>query len=94
MGDFNEILFSGDQRGGNFLLSRAEAFARMIDQCGMVDLHTIGGRFTWHRNCKGNRSIAKKLDRTLANIQWRLGFLEDFVEVLCRFHSDHNLILL
>lgn len=60
LGDFNEILLPGDQRGGNFLLSRAEAFALMYDQCGMVDLNTIGSRFTWHRNCKGNRAISKK----------------------------------
>lgn len=94
LGDFNEILLPGDQRGGVFLHSRAEAFARMMEQCGMVDLNTVGGRFTWHRNCKGNRTISKKLDRALANIQWRMFFAEAFVEELCRFHSDHNPLLI
>lgn len=34
--------------------------------------------------------MAKKLDRGLANLQWRLKFPEAFIEVLCRLHSDHN----
>lgn len=38
--------------------------------------------------------MAKKLDRALANLQWRLGFPEAFVEVLCRLHSNHNPLLL
>lgn len=76
------------------MLPIAEAFAHMLDQCGIVDLNTIGGRFTWHMNCKGNRSFARKLDIALVNIQWRMAFLEAFVEVLCCLHSDHNPILL
>jgi hypothetical protein len=36
----------------------------------------------------------KKLDRGIANVEWRLSFPEAFVEVLCRLHSDHNPILL
>lgn len=94
LGDFNEILLPGDQRGGIFVKFRADAFGNMLDKCGMVDLNTTGGRFTWHRNCKGNRTIAKKLDRAVANIQWRMSFPEAFVEVLCCFHSDHNPIFL
>lgn len=73
---------------------RADSFAQVLDFCGLVDLYTVGGRFTWHRNCRGNRSIAKKLDRGLANLQCRLDFSEAFVEVLCHLHSDHNPILL
>lgn len=34
--------------------------------------------------------MAKRLERGLANLQWHLAFLEAFIEVLCRFHSDHN----
>lgn len=94
IGDFNEILLPGDQRGENVSTARAKVFARMLDQCGMVDLHTIGSRYTWHRNCKGNRFIAKNLDRSLANIQWHMAFPEAFIEVLYHLHSDHNPILL
>lgn len=47
--DFNETLPPGDLRGGLFSISRAEAFANVLDHCGLVDLDTVGGRFTWHR---------------------------------------------
>lgn len=62
IGDFNEILLPGDQRGGLFSTVRAKAFAQVLDRCNLVDLNTLGGQFTWHRNNRGNRSIAKKLD--------------------------------
>lgn len=38
--------------------------------------------------------MAKKLDRGLANLQWRMIFPDAFIEVLCRLHSDHNPLLL
>lgn len=60
----------------------------------MLDLPTTGGRFTWHRTCRGERYVAKKLDRGMANMAWRLNFPKAFVEVLCRSRSDHNPILL
>ena len=62
--------------------------------CNLLDLTTISGRFTWHRNNNGIHILSKKLDRGLANIDWRMSFPEAFVEVLCRLHSDHNPLLL
>lgn len=80
IGDFNEIVLPGDQRGV-FLQARADTFGRVMDHCGLVDLNIVGGRFTWHKNCRGNRFVAKKLDRGIANLQWRLNFPEAFIEV-------------
>lgn len=94
IGDFNETLLLGDQRGCHFSHARAAAFARVFDQCGLVDLHMIGDRFTWHRNTHGVRSMAMKLDRAIASFPWRLAFPDALVEVLCRYHSDHNPLLL
>ncbi|MCH81888.1 RNA-directed DNA polymerase (Reverse transcriptase), partial [Trifolium medium] len=65
-----------------------------MDNCSLLDLTTTGGCFTLHRNNNGLCILSKKLDRGLANVDWRLAFLEAFVEVLCRFHSDHNPLLL
>ncbi|CAJ2635885.1 unnamed protein product [Trifolium pratense] len=94
IGDFNETLLPSDQRGGIFHHVRASRFAQLMDHCGLLDLTTTGGRFTWHRNNNGIRILSKKLDRGLANVEWRLAFPEAFVEILCRFHSDHNPLLL
>ncbi|GAU18899.1 hypothetical protein TSUD_228890 [Trifolium subterraneum] len=94
IGDFNETLLPSEQRGGIFNHTRATIFAEFMNSCNLLDLTTTGGRFTWHRNHNGLRILSKKLDRGLANVPWRLAFLEAFIEILCRFHSDHNPLLL
>ncbi|CAJ2665276.1 unnamed protein product [Trifolium pratense] len=94
IGDFNEIIAPSEQRGGIFTQSRADGLISVMDNCDLVDLNSVGGKFTWHRNCRGERSIAKKLDRGMANLQWRLIFPEAYLETLCRSNSDHNPIIL
>lgn len=93
IGDWNEILFSNEQKGCFFSHNRAAAFGRVLDSCELLDLQSSGGKFTWHRT-QGYKHMAKRLDRALANLQWRLAFPEAFVETLCRFHSDHNPLFL
>jgi hypothetical protein len=94
IGDFNETLLPSDQRGGVYNHSRTTLFSNFMSNCNLLDLTTTGGKFTWHRNHNGLRILSKKLDRAIANINWRLSFPEAFVEVLCRLHSDHNPLLL
>ncbi|XP_039684948.1 uncharacterized protein [Medicago truncatula] len=94
IGDFNETLLPSDQRGGVYHHNRAASFSNFMTACNLLDLTTTGGRFTWHKNNNGIRILSKKLDRGLANIDWRIAFPEAFVEVLCRLHSDHNPLLL
>lgn len=93
LGDWNEILFPGEQKGCIFSQSRASSFERVLDICGLLDINTTGGKFTWHCT-QGYHQRAKKLDRGLANLQWRMEFPEASIEVLCRMHSDHNPLLL
>jgi len=38
-------------------------------------------------------SFQIKLDRSLANMDWRISFPKAFVEILWRLHYDHNPIL-
>lgn len=93
LGDWNEILLPGEQKNCIFSHNRATAFWNVLDSCGLLDLQTSGGKFTWHR-MEGYKHMAKKLDRGIANLQWRLAFPEAFIEVLCRLHSDHNPLFL
>ncbi|XP_024632727.1 uncharacterized protein [Medicago truncatula] len=94
IGDFNETHLPSEQRGGTFHHNRAATFSNFMNNCNLLDLTTTGGRFTWHKNNNGIRILSKKLDRGMANVDWRLSFPEAFVEVLCRLHSDHNPLLL
>jgi hypothetical protein len=94
IGDFNETILPSEQRGGTFNHSRAALFSNFMNDCNLLDPTTIGGRYTWHRNHNGLRILSKKLDRGIANINWRFSFPEAFIEVLYRIHSDHNPLLL
>jgi hypothetical protein len=94
VGDFNDIIHPSEQRGGNFSPARAAALGNVMDKCSLVDVSSTGGNFTWNRPCSGSRMIFRKLDRALADISWRMAFPDAYVEVLCKFHSDHNPLLL
>jgi len=82
IGDFNETIFLGDQRGGIFNQNRLNLFANLMDNCNLLDLATIWGRFIWHHNQNGIRILSNKIDRVLANVDWRLSILEASVAVL------------
>jgi len=92
--DFNETLILSDQRGGIFHHNRVVLFTNFMDNCSLLNLTTTGSRFTWHRNHNGIRILSKKLDRSLANVDWRITFPEAFVKVLSKLHFDHNPFLL
>jgi hypothetical protein len=94
IGDFNEITLPSDQKGGNFSQNRADALLRVMDECHFVDVVTTSNKFTWARNCAGQRRISKRLDRGIANLPWQLTFPDAYIEVLGRFHLDHHPLLL
>lgn len=48
VGDWNEILLPGEQKGCIFSHNRAAAFGRVLDVCGLLNLNTTGGKFTRH----------------------------------------------
>jgi hypothetical protein len=93
IGDFNEVRNCREVSGGDFNLSRANFLSQMMDSCGVMDLDTIGGLFTWRRNSQYGGHIRKKLDRCLANVDWRLAFPHSLAELLPTHDSDHNPIL-
>lgn len=54
--------------GGNFNVSRAQLFASLMADCDFMNLHTVGGLFTWRKNIQQGRHIRKKLDHCLADV--------------------------
>ena len=61
----------------------------MLDDYDLMDLGAFGGQFTWFRDRQGSTCLAKKLDRVLADIPWRMAFPEATIENLPRLHSNH-----
>lgn len=94
LGDFNEILYSYEVFGGRFNQSRASFFAQLMHQCHLLDIHCVGGLFTWRKNVYLVGHVRKKLDRVIADIDWQLAFPHAIVEVLPPHASDHNPMLL
>lgn len=68
LGDFNEILLTFEVSRGNFSISRASLFANLLTDCGLMDIHSIGGLFTWRKNIQFGGHVRKKLDRCLADV--------------------------
>lgn len=66
----------------------------MMTSCGFIDFDTIGGIFTWRKNVQHGVHVRKKLDRCMADVDWRLLFQHALVELLQPHNSDHNPLLL
>lgn len=94
IGDMNEVLHPSEVRGWDFLASRATRFAQTLEDCRMVDLGLVGGRFTWFRKVNNRIILSKRLYRALGDVDWRLAFLEAYVETLNRVSSYHCPLLM
>jgi exonuclease III len=95
IGDFNEITIQSEKWGGRGRAnSQMVAFQQALDFCDLTDLGFIGPKFTWS-NCRDNTDFTKvRLDRGVANNEWRDLFplAEILVEVVpC---SDHSPLVL
>ena len=42
IGDFNEVLFSSEVRGGNFVQTRADRFAEMMENSQLMEIGAVG----------------------------------------------------
>ena len=59
-----------------------------------VDLGYVGNRFTSSNRRWGRNSIRERLDRGIANINWRLAFPRAVVYHLGALNSDHCPLLI
>lgn len=94
LGDFNEILNPNEVSGGNFSSSRAYLLANMMSACGVMDLDSVGGWFTWRKNVQSSGHVRKKLDRCMDDSEWQVLFRHALLEVLPMHNSYHNPLLL
>lgn len=69
-------------------------FSNMMSGCDLIDIDTIGDFFTWRKNIQLGGHVRKKLDRCLADVDWRIAFPHALVEVLPCHDSDHNPLFL
>ncbi|KAF7844997.1 ribonuclease H [Senna tora] len=85
-GDFNSFLYSFEKQGGSINGSRLDGnFRSWIEEGCLMDLGYYGSEFTWRRG-----DVAIRLDRVIANDNWRHTFTEASVVHLPRYKSYHN----
>ncbi|XP_031090882.1 uncharacterized protein LOC115995875 [Ipomoea triloba] len=95
IGDFNDLLFQHEKRGGNpHPDALLRGFGETVDDCGLSQLPLRGYQFTWDRG-KGTMDwMEEKLDKVLADHRWR-GLQEGaVVENLLTRTSDHSALFL
>ncbi|CAE6215989.1 unnamed protein product [Arabidopsis arenosa] len=94
LGDFNEIKSNSEKLGG---AQRPEwqfaNFRRMLRVAGLHDLKTYGGIYTWIGN-RSSGTIKSRLDRVVANADWKDKFPRAFAQLLEWIGSDHRPLLL
>jgi hypothetical protein len=90
IGDFNEIVTLSEKSGGNMRQrSQMTAFQNTIEECDLTDLGFVGPKFTWSNCQEGHDTIRERLDRGVANREWRRAFPEAEVHVAVSACSDH-----
>lgn len=95
MGDFNEIMWSFEKRGGNPKTGRdMEMFREGTKLCSLSDLGFPGWGFTWSNGRQGDMNIREMLGRFLANLRWKEVYMNYKVKHLSRYKSDHSPIIL
>jgi exonuclease III len=95
IGDFNEILVQEEKTG---VVHRKERqmgqFRDALDTCNLRDLGFIGARYTWTNKRHDENFVSERLDRAVANPQWKAIYSVVNVFVLAGRASDHKPILM
>lgn len=94
LGYFNEVMLASETKGGSFIANRAQLLLDCFVHYGLDDLKVVGQKFTWQRSIHGQPSIFKKLDRVVADVDWKLMFPNALVKVLPCIYANHNPLLL
>ncbi|KAI7993903.1 hypothetical protein LOK49_LG11G02222 [Camellia lanceoleosa] len=92
VGDFNDYANHSERRSFSLSpnLTRTQRFTERVNNCNLLDLGSVGPRFTWTNSRQGIASTMERLNRAMSNEQWRALFLESTVRTLPRTYSDHS----
>lgn len=95
IGDFNEILWSFEKKGGNAKSKICmNLFRDALRWCNLQDLGYEGFQYTWSNGRKNLDNVMERLDRALSNEEWKTLFSYYKVRHLPRIKSDHAPIVL
>ncbi|WCJ28629.1 hypothetical protein M5689_010314 [Euphorbia peplus] len=94
-GDYNEILYSSDKKGGQLRDNlEMESFNNCISGNDLVEIDSEKLGLTWYNGMKGEAAIWEHLDWFMANPSWLDLFPNVSACSFLRESSDHNMIML
>ncbi|MBA0672531.1 hypothetical protein Goklo_023940, partial [Gossypium klotzschianum] len=95
VGDFNEIMYGIEKKGGLPRDERRiELFRRVLEECQLHDVGYEGSWFTWERGNLPETNIRERLDRGVENAAWINLFQAVRVQHLVHSMSDHYPLLI
>ncbi|XP_074293887.1 uncharacterized protein LOC141621071 [Silene latifolia] len=89
IGDFNEILFSTEMKGGSRPQRQMNNLRAVVDECGLRDTPWEGYNFSWDNGQVGDANRQCMLDRALCSSSWTDMFPYARLMYLNREWSDH-----
>lgn len=91
VGDFNEIPNLSKKWGAATRARRHMVdFQEALEDCQLCDLGFKGPKFTWNNGRDGAAFMKERLDRVVANSEWRSMFDAMDVTILASRSSDHH----
>ncbi|XP_030941442.1 uncharacterized protein LOC115966334 [Quercus lobata] len=95
IGDFNAILHTSEKQSARpSSYVQMDEFRTALEKCNLADLGFLGYRFTWNNKRPGHANTRQRLDRAVANVEWRSKYLATIVTHLFSHASDHLPIIL
>ncbi|KAA3452441.1 reverse transcriptase [Gossypium australe] len=89
-GDFNEIMYGFEEKGGLPRdKRRMESFRKTLEECQLNDVGFFGRWFTWERRNLPETNIQERLDMGVANVKLMLMSPEAKIQHLVHSFSDH-----
>ncbi|KAL9224729.1 hypothetical protein vseg_000738 [Gypsophila vaccaria] len=89
-GDFNCVLSVTERVGGNVSSSEIEPFRACVEDCGVVDITSVGSRFTWNNKQCPEKRIYSNIDRFLVNKDESDHFPNSYAQFLPEGIYDHT----
>ncbi|XP_074305494.1 uncharacterized protein LOC141640710 [Silene latifolia] len=90
IGDYNEILFSNEMKGGQRAQWQMNQFRDAVDACGLVDVQFEGYAFTWDNGQAGEDNRKSRIDRAMGTNEWMARFPYARLRHLGREWSNHS----
>ncbi|XP_031112163.1 uncharacterized protein LOC116016139 [Ipomoea triloba] len=95
LGDFNDLIFQNEKRGGNPHPDRLlRGFGEAVDDCGLLQLPMQGYPFTWDRGKGTTDWMEERLDKVLARADWCNSIPAASVTNILTRSSDHSALFL